>query len=180
MREQIDFLHGERAAREKKARVLRLVKVGSILILLTYCLVVAAFFSYSFFLTTQAKSVNRQAEAKKAQIEALKDVESLQIILKQRLSSLEKYFAGQKGVDLPRLLDYFNQTTYALNLTELSLSTNGAVTLSGEAANPLVFGEFLEIINNESSGELFSQITLSSLDRKEDGSYSFSMALQAK
>jgi hypothetical protein len=180
MKTEIDFLRGTRGEREKRAKFLRMVKTGSILALLAYCLVLAAFFSYSFFLNSQVQKVDRETELKKERIESLKEVEVLQIALKQRLSSLSKFFDSQKGPNFPVILNYFDQLSQEINLRELTITSEGKINMSLEANSASVLERFLEKINQEETADLFSNVTLSSLDKRETGGYSLVILLEAK
>lgn len=181
MKQEIDFLRGTRGEREKRLKFLRLVKTFSLLLLLAYCLIVTAFFSYGFYLTTASKQIVRETALKKNKIEALKEVETLQIVLKQRLSNLLKFFDSQKNSDSPALLDYFSRITLGVSVKELSLSPDGKIKFSGETAEMTTLGQVLENLTGEESGQFFSSVVLSSLDKKEDGSsYLFTIFLEAK
>jgi len=180
MRQEIDFLKGARGEREKRLKFLRMVKTFSILLLLAYCLVVAAFFSYGFYLTTASKQIVRETALKKNKIEALKEIETLQIVLKQRLSNLVKFFDSQKTSDFPALLDYFSKTTQGISVRELSLSPDGKIKFSGEAAEMTALGQSLENLTGEEATQFFSSVVLSNLDKKEGGGYLFTILLEAK
>ncbi len=181
MKQEIDFLKGTRGEREKRVKFLRMVKTFSILLLLAYCLVVAAFFSYSFYLTTSARNTAREIASKKSRIEDLKEIESLQIVLKQRLSNLLKFFDGQKTADFTALLDYFNSKTQGVTIRDLSLSPDGKIKFSGEASDVVALGQLLDNLTNKEASQIFSSIVLSSLDKKEnDVSYLFTILLESK
>lgn len=181
MKQEIDFLKGARSEREKRLKFLRMVKTFSILLLLVYCLVVAAFFSYSFYLTTSAKQTAREITLKKSKIEDLKEIETLQVALKQRLSNLVKFFGSQKTADFTALLDYFNNRTQGITIRELSFSLDGKIKFSGEASDIVALGQLLENLTNEEAAQIFSSVTLSNLDKKEnDVSYLFTILLESK
>jgi len=181
MGQEIDFLRGTRGEREKRLKFLRLIKTFSVLLLLAYCLIVAAFFSYSFYLTTTSKQIARETALKKNKIESLREIETLQIALKQRLSNLSKFFDKQKTADFPALLDYFSRTTQNVTVRELSLSPDGKIKFSGEVTEMTALGESLENLTNEEASQFFNSVVLSSLDKKEGGSgYLFTILLEAK
>jgi len=180
MKNEIDFLKGSRGEKEKRLKLLRMVKTGSILFLLFYCLLAAAFFSYNFYLQTQAQKITKESTLKKNKIESLKEIETLQIALKQRLSTLDKFFAAQKGPNFPTLLDYFDQLTQEIIVRELSIGSDGKITLAGELSDTFVLESFLERLNQPETSKFFSTVTLSSLDKKETGGYSFIILLEAK
>ena len=181
MKQEIDFLRGTRSEREKKARFLRMVKTFSILLLLVYCLVIAVFSSYGFYLTSASKQIARESALKKSKIESLKEIETLQIVLKQRLSSLVKFFDNQKTPNFTSLLDYFDQIAQDLNIRELSFSADGKIKFSGEASDVIAIGQLLENLTNEEATKIFSSVILSNLDKNEkDVSYSFTILLESK
>lgn len=180
MKNEIDFLKGNRGEREKRLKLLRMVKTGSILALAAYLLLAAGFFSYGFYLQSQSKKTSREVVLKKNKIEALKEVETLQIVLKQRLSNLDKFFSSQKGPNFSVLLDYFDRLTTGVTTKELSIGTDGKIKLVGEVADAFILEGFLEKINQEETLKLFSGATLLSLDKKEGNGYSFSILLEAK
>lgn len=180
MNQEIDFLRGERPRLAKKLRFFRLLKVGSLVVLLAYCLIVGIIFSYWFYLNRQTAHTNQEISSKKQNISRLKDIESLQIVLKQRLSILERFFSSQKGPNFGSLLKYFDEISDEVALKELTLSKKGEVNLSGESPNAVVLGKFLDRLRDEKSQDLFSKITLSSLERQDDGNYLFVLQLETK
>ncbi len=182
MKQEIDFLKGTRGEREKRLKFLRMVKTFSILLLLVYCLIVAVFFSYSFYLTSSSRKTTREISLKKSKIESLKEIETLQIVLKQRLSSLLKFFEGQKTADFTALLDYFSKRTQqGISIRDLSLSPDGKIKFSGEAVDVIALGQLLDNLTSKEAAQIFSNVTLSSLDKKEDHiSYSFTILLESK
>ncbi len=179
MNGQIDFLKGYQVGLAKKTQALHRLQVGSFLALLAYCLMVGATFSYWLFINKQASGVQQEIAQKKQQIEKLKDVESLQIVLKQRLSTLGKFFSTQKETNFEDVLSLLGQITDEVKIKELKMS-EGKINLSGEAPNNLALEKFIQDLKNKPEGSLFSTITLSSLDRQENGGYFFSLVLETK
>ncbi len=179
MKGQIDFLKGYKTGSTKKTQFFHFLRVGSFLLILAYCLFVGVIFSYWLFLNRQASNVNLEITNKKQRIEKLKDVESLQVFLKQRLSNLEKFFSSSKDVDFGQILVQIDQIANEIKIKELKMS-EGKVNLSGEAPNNLVLEKFIENLKNGSPSLPFSQIKLSSLDRQENGSYLFNLILETK
>lgn len=181
MKQEIDFLKGTRSEREKKARFLRLIKTASILILLVYCLILAAFFSYSFYLNSSSKKVALEITSKRSKIEYLKEIETLQLILKQRLSSLLKFFDSKKTYNLTTLLDFFDQIAKDTSIRELSFSPNGNIKFSGEAIDIIAMGRLLENLTDEQASKNFSSVILSNLDKNEnEASYLFTILLESR
>lgn len=180
MKQEINFLSGQRADIDKKAKISRLVKVGSFIILIAYCLIIGVVFSYWFYLDNEVKKTDEQVIIKKNKVEELKEVESLHVLLKQRLSSLNKFFSSGKELDFVALLSYFEDLPDGVKIKGFSLSSIGGLTVSAESANALVLGEFLDKFKGDEAKSLFSVITLSSLDRQKDGTYFFVISLEPK
>jgi hypothetical protein len=182
MKQEIDFLKGQRSEREKRLKLLRSVKVGSIIILMAFVLVVGAVFSYWFYINSQNQKIVKENNIKKTKIETLKELESLQTVLKQRLLTMNKFFKEDKRPQFIKTLTFFSQIPQGIALKELSL-TNGdnMVNISGDSTDILNLTAFLEKLESQESQDIFSEITVSSLNKKEkEGGYSFSLLLQTK
>ena len=179
MSNEIDFLKGQRGISLVKSNLFRSLKVGSIVVLLAYCLIIAAVFSYWFFLEKQSSDVNQQIAIQKTKVLSLEEIGSLQIVLKQRLSTLNKFFLSQKGQSFNNLLSYIGQISTQIKIKELKMAKD-KINLFSSSPNVPILESFLQELKNDESSALFSQITLSSLDRQEDGSYFFNLVLEVK
>ncbi len=179
--QEIDFLSEQQSKTGKKAKIVHFLKVGSIIVLILYCLLTAAVFSYWFYLNTQGRKTQQEISIKKQKIESLKDVESVQTFLKQRLAALDKFFTNQAKTDLPEILDFFENIKDEARLKQVNLTKEGEITISGEADNALVLTDFLKKLEEEDqSKKLFSTITLVSSDKQKTGNYLFSILLEVK
>lgn len=179
MAQGIDFLKLRREISAKQTRFLRLLKTGSLVLLIAYCLVAAIIFSYWVYLRRENQTIKTQTAASKQKISELKKTESLQIILKQRLSSLDKFFS-QKSVDYSRSLSFLEDVSVTgIFLKELDLNQEGRVILAGSATDAVALSNFLENLSSENSKDLFSKIVLSSASRGKDGDYNFSLLMEA-
>lgn len=179
MSNEIDFLKGQKGASSAKTNFFRSLKVGSIVILLTYFLFIAAVFSYWFFLGKQLSDISQQIVTQKNKVNNLKEVESLQVVLKQKLSILNKFFLSQKGQSFNNLLSYISQISAQIKIKDLKMGKD-KINLSGSSPSIPILEKFLQELKNDKSLTLFSQITLSSLDRQEDGNYFFNLILEVK
>ena len=156
MKKGIDFLKAyEKPGRPKELS--RIFKVGMFVIVIFYCLLSAAVFSFWVSLKKEHQEVNRQIEAKKSQISKLKKRESLQILLKQRLSSLIKLWS-LKEKNFPRLLSFFLEiSSEGADISEVKISSGGTLTVKGIAANAFSLGRFLEKITSNEAANIFSK-----------------------
>lgn len=179
MKQEIDFLKGQKVGGVFKTKLFHSLKVGSFVLILAYCLVAAAVFSYWLFVSRQTTKVANEIVVKKTEIARLKEAESLQVALKQRLSSLDKFFLVKKGPSFDRLLAFVGQTSGEIKIKDLKITEN-KMNFSGIAPNMAALEKFLQDLKSETSSALFSQITLSSVDRQEDGSYLFNLLFEKK
>jgi len=179
MKQEIDFLKGQKVGGVFKTKLFHSLKVGSFILILAYCLVAAAVFSYWLFVSRQTTKVTNEIAVKETEIARLKEVESLQLVLKQRLSNLDKFFSAKKGPSFDTLLSFIGQTSAEIKVKDLKIAEN-KMNFSGIAPNMAALEKFLQDLKSETSSVLFSQITLSSVDRQEDGSYLFNLLLETK
>jgi len=176
---EIDFLKGQQVGGAFKTKLFHSLKVGSLVLILAYCLIAGAVFSYWLFLSQQTAKINNEIAVKKTKIASLKEVESLQLVLKQRLSNLDKFFSAKKGPSFDRLLTFISQTSTEIKVKDLKIAEN-KMNFSGIAPNMAALEKFLQDLKSETSSALFDKITLSSVDRQEDGSYLFNLLLETK
>lgn len=179
MIQEIDFVRAEREARLAKAKTQRPVKAGGIVFLIFYCLVVGVTFSFWLVLNRSSGQIKKEINLKKQRISDLRKTELLQVLLKQRLSSLAKV-VFKKEPTYSQILLYFEEISpEGLFLDNFKLTDKGEVNVSGTASNVIVLSDFLKDLVNEQLAEAyFSEITLSSLSRSEDGDYKFSLLLE--
>lgn len=169
----INLLAGKKEVSAEKARTIRLVKTGSFVLLVGYSLVALAIFSFWFYLQKEGQRVEQQINLKKRQIKELEKIESLQLILKGRLSTLGQIL-NRKEPNYSLFLGYFEQfLSQGIGLTSLNLSDEGKVVFSGLAENASDLASFLEKIGEEKT--LFSRVVLTTVVRNEEGQYSFDL-----
>lgn len=180
MKQEIDFLKGQRSEREKRVKFLRNLKVGSTIFLIAFILIVGVIFSYWFYLNSQNEKIINESNLKRQKIESLKELESLQIVLKQRLSTLGKFFKEDKKPNFSKILAFFDKISQGINIKNLNISADGKLNISGDSADILTLTGFLENLESKDAQEIFSQIIVSSLDKREKGGYSFVILFQIK
>jgi len=179
MAKGIELLQGQKEARIKQIRAIRSVRMFSLLGLLLYCLVVGLVFSYSLYIDKQQQNVKQNIENKKQKILSLKKTESQQIILKDRLSYLKKYFDEQK-------LDYDKTITFLealenedVNFSQFTTKEDLIINLTGKTKNATVLSHFLESLEKEDESNPFKEISLSNVGKSSEGMYSFTLKLTA-
>lgn len=180
MKRGIDFLKAYKEPSLKEVKLLRFLKVGIFLFLICYCLLVGAAFSYWVYLRGENTRLGEQISLKKQRIGELRKIESLQIILKQRLSLLNKLFSKSKP-NYSQLLTYLQQVSpEGIIFKEIRINEDGEVNISAKAPSALVLSRFLENLSSPSPSETsyFSEMTLLAGSRQKDGSYNFSFSLK--
>lgn len=176
----ISFLISREEPSFQKGHFVRLAKVGSLVLLIFYLFVSLAVFSFWLYFGQESQRVNREMTLKKEEIASLKKIESLQILLKQRLSSL-KAISEETSFDYKGLLVYLAQLSSAeVVFKNVAVSQKGEIVLSGEAVNGRVLADFLDQISGEKGRDLFARVILSSISRQKGGNYSFDLNFYLK
>lgn len=174
----INLLITEKKFSAKKIQIIRLVKVGSVILLIFYCVVAVGTFSVWAYLQSESQKVQEELNLKKQRITALKKIESLQVVLKQRLSSLNQVL-GEKKFDYKGVLAYLEGlSSPEITLGGIDLSSDGKLSFSGTATNAFSLGDFIEKVSSEEG--IFSSVVLSSVSRKADAGYKFGLDVEVK
>ncbi len=170
----IDFFNQRRIKEVKKARFFRFIKVGSGVLLLSYILIILLTFSYLLYLRKENNNLNNQIIQKKKQIKKFNERESLQIILKQRLTALNKLLS-QKRPNYNEILAFFENVVPSAGVTldKIDIDQNGKINVSGMASTAEDFSNFLENLTEVNTKISFSKVTVSNISRSEAGNYSF-------
>ena len=175
MSQGINLLKREKAKNIQLLELIHTLKVSSFVFLIFYCLVVLAIFSYSVYLKQGSEKNSSEIEAKKSKIVELKKVESQQITLKQRLSSLTS-LTVKEG---PGYNESLSQLEEALEsgvaIKEIKFDGPDSMKISGKAQQAVVLTRFFEKLAEKS---IFSKIILSSLARQKDGGWLFALDLR--
>lgn len=154
----------------------RLLRIGSFLLLIVCCLALAAALAFSINISQTKKALATQTQIKKEKIEGLKKVESLQTILKQRLSSLVE-FKKKDTISYAKVMDEVLKTALSgVTITDIAIDEKNLVVIEGKAPDSSILGAFLDKLSSQDS--LFAPATLSSLVRQENGSYLFTVNLK--
>lgn len=175
MAREINLLVSKKKRSFREGQLVRLVKVSSVLLLILYFLVSLGVFSFWLYIREESQKLSQEMTSKREKIAALEKIESLQILLKQRLSSL-KTISDEGFLDYKGFLVYLAQFSSAeIAFKDITISQDGNLSLSGEAINALTLADFLDQISGEKGRNLFERIVLSSISRQENGSYSFGL-----
>lgn len=158
----------------------RLAKAGSLVLLLFYLLVAGGIFFFWFQTQRRLTSLGQERAAQEKKVADLKNIESSQVLLKQRLSALKEFF-GVGTVDHEGVLVYLNSSMAdQIEAGEISFSKGEEAGVGGVAANAQALANFLDQISGEEGEKWFSRAVLASLTRREDGSYLFDLNLEVK
>jgi len=181
MTQEIDFLKTKRGASLKQLKQKRFLKTGSLVFLICYCLIAGGIFAFWLYLNQTNQQVEKQIAFQKQKVVQLEKIESLQILFKQRLSSLVKVFS-QQPPDYEQIILFFNQIAFdGLVFNEFKLTNEGKMAVTGTAANAVLLSNFLEAFKKAPETQnYFSEISLDSTNRQSAGDYDFSLTLKTK
>ncbi len=172
----IDLLQPDQLSFVEKQRTFY-VKIGTIFLIVFYCLVVVALFAFGLVVLRESRLVANKIELEKVRLNELQEVESLQLMLKQRLSSLTKVVEVD-GIEVKHWLDYLdNLVPEGVAIENSEWNAGGKVELSGLAANAVVLADFLDTLKQKTDEEEIAKSTLISATRQTEGIYDFTLEI---
>jgi hypothetical protein len=177
--QDINLLQAEEISSQEKKRN-HLLKLGTIFLIIFYCLAVLAIFSFGLVVQKEHQVVSDKIKSQKIQLASLEDVESTQFLLKQRLSSLAKIVKMDRPLAAEWLNYFDNFASDGLSLEEVSWSPTGQVTLAGMAGNALYLTDFLDHLKKETASGKLAQSILISATRHPEGTYDFSLEVAVR
>lgn len=178
-RKSIDLLKPEEISLAEKKRTFFL-KAGAIFLIVLYCLVVVGIFSFGLVVSREAQEVADKVKFKQERLNELQQIESLQFLLKQRLSSLAKVVAVD-GIKPKYWLNYLDSLVpEGVALESVQWNSSGEVTLAGIAGNALGLADFLDNLKKATDEEKIASSTLVSATRQTEGVYSFNLEILVK
>ncbi len=178
MNNGIDFLKAQKSAEIYKVRAFWLLKIGSVVLLIAYCVLASATFSYWIYLGTESKNIAKQIEAKKQKIEQLRKVELLQVMFKERLTLLHELLS-KKRANYPQIITYIKDSSPAgFTIRTLEISEEGEIKITGFAPDVQIASKFLDNLISSNSDVSFEKAILSSASRSIDGVYTLNLLLR--
>ncbi|MFC1727223.1 hypothetical protein ACFL0Y_01745 [Patescibacteria group bacterium] len=160
---------------EKQKAVERKVKVISLLVLLSYCLLAAGIFSYSLYLKRKDTKLSQNIEIQKTNITNLKPVELVNAFVKHRLSAIE-LFMTPRPIDYSLALTEFETLVPSqIKVNQLKLDLEGKLVVEGEAQDVLALTDFVDGLISDEADDFIDRVTLSTASRNEEGNYSYSL-----
>jgi len=175
----IDLLQPEELLPVKVKRSF-FIKIGTIFLLVLYCLLVVAIFSFWLVVNRESQTIAQKIKIEEAKIVGLHQVESLQLLLKQRLSALTEVVEVD-GLEPKYWLGYLDELVpEEVALEEINWDAKGTIGASGISSNAVVLANFLEKLKGETDKGKVASSTLISATRKEEGAYSFGLEIIVK
>ncbi|OGV89696.1 hypothetical protein A2Z41_02460 [Microgenomates group bacterium RBG_19FT_COMBO_39_10] len=169
---EINLLQADKLSFTEKRRSF-LLKIGTIFLIVLYCLLVAVVFSYGLVVTRESQVVTKKIAVKKAELVGLEEMESLQFLVKQRLSVLTR-LVGTETPQPEYWLNYLDDLMIqGIALESVKWSSNGEIIFSGLADNAPVLSSFLKSLKEAVDDGDVTSSTLVSASRQEDGIYNF-------
>jgi len=178
--QEINLLKARQGISEKKLALIRKTRVVSFIGLAIYCLLVGGLFSFLLILQGQESEIERKIDVQKRRITQLKEVETMHVFLKQRLSNLVSFY-DQGKIDYPEVITQLEALLPdQVELNSFDMNEEGKLNLRGEAANAVVLADFFNRVLSPTNDEIAQRAELSSASRQGDGSYSFSLSLDVE
>lgn len=172
----IDLLQPDELSSVEKKRAF-FIKIGTIFLIVFYCLAVVALFSFGLVVVRESRVVADKIELEKARLSDLQEGEALQLLLKQRLSSLVKVVEVD-GLEPKYWLNYLdNLVPEGVAIESSDWNADGEVELSGIASNAVILADFLGTLKQATDEEKIARTTLVSATRQTEGVYSFSLEI---
>lgn len=177
MKNQIDFLQEFKKKESTAKKVAPILNKIIILLIIGYLLIGGGVLTLFFYYQNENNQLQNKIEQKKKRIVQLEKVESLQVLIKERLSALTKIL-DEKRLDYPEIFSYFENLGKEKNLifNKIEIEENGLIRVSGRVADRILIIDFLEEL--EKNQNPFSEITLNSLAKNKEGGYDFSLTFK--
>lgn len=176
MIKEIDFLKAKRKDFYKAQKLIRLLNVGSLVGLIFYCLVVAATIYLLFQLKSENQELQNQIKIKKDEVGRFKEVESLQYVLKQRLTPLTKIITPNRKSPSSWLSFFQGSLDTGVVFKKLDMTDKGEISFGGQAPDAIALGRFLDYFNTDEAKNIFTKTLVNSLSKQKDGSYLFNLS----
>lgn len=172
----IDLLRPDQLSLIEKRRTF-FIRIATIFLIVFYFLVVVALFSFGLVVLRESQVVADKIELEKTRLSELQAVESLQLLLKQRLSSLAEVVEAD-GLEPKYWLNYLDSLVpEGVAIEDSTWNANGEVELSGIAGNAIVLADFLDALREETDKKKIARSTLVSATRQTEGVYDFSLEI---
>lgn len=160
---------------DKKALIGQSLKIGAVVMLAAYCIVASGIFSYWLILKQKDNSLTRKIEDQRQQIASLKAVESLHLLIKERLKILGSVELADR-VDFSLLLAEIEKVRVpGMTIADFEAGADGKLVLNGEAQDAVVLAEFLEKLERMGQSRKEGFIEVSEASRSKEGLYNFSI-----
>ncbi len=154
----------------EEGRFFKKVTTWGVVIVSLYIFFAAGIFLSGLIVSSQQNRVQNETRKTEAAIRALKKREELEFDLKKRISEAQTVIKSRGNyAEMIEKIKGLAPTGVIYRGFEFS---KDKISLSGDAENIFVFGNFLEAIKR---AEIFSQVSLTSFSRNKTGGYSFSL-----
>lgn len=172
----INLLKPDEFASVEKKRIFFL-KIGTIFSIVFYCLFVVAVFSFWLVTRREFQVVNQNIKTQKEKLVKLQEIETLQVFLKQRLSSLDELIDEEKKPPEDWLVYLDELIPEGIALQDVQWSPDGKINLEGVASNALTISNYLDNLKKATDeGRIVSSILLAA-NRQEEGAYIFNLEI---
>ncbi len=177
----INFLKDKAVAIQRKSKVIFWLNLSSFIFLGLYILVLVVSFSYQLILKKQADDLERKFQAAKQEVESLSGIETKQVYLKNKLTSLQDILASQK--ENQQITEaVFNLIPEGIAINGFIIDEKGGVSFSASSKSFRAVKDFLDGMESTSQiGDLvFSQIKIKNINYDAEKGYSLGIYLSFK
>lgn len=177
MKNQIDFLQEFKKKESAAQKITPFFHKGIIFLAVFYLLVASGILFSVFYYRNENNQILVKIDQKKKKIDQLQKIESLQVLVKERLSALTKIL-NEKRINFSETVSYFEDLGREKNLVfnKIEIEEGGLVRVSGRTTDRLTIMNFLEELERQETP--FLEINLNSLLRNKDGGYDFSLTFK--
>ncbi|MBU1126744.1 MAG: hypothetical protein ABIH88_02280 [Patescibacteria group bacterium] len=177
--QSINFLKVKTKTEAEKKRIF-LLRFVSIISLIVYCSVAGAIFLYSFSQENSLLKIEENLKKETQALERLEEVESLHVLLKQRLSFLRPILT-EREIPFKSVFSYFDELLInGVSITDVVWHSPDIFEFSGVAENGVSLSSYLERLGAEVEVDKVDSVNLLSATRRKEGDYAFDIEVDLK
>lgn len=174
MESGINLLPQLTEAELKKGVYRRKINMAAFVTLAIVGVIIILLFAYQIFLKLRADSIESQTQAATAKIHEFKDVEIVNLALKQKLDKITDYLT--KEIPKSSLVEQVGNasvTNPAIKITNIQTDEKGKIIVEGTAVNSASFHDWIVNLTNDTGKDYFANIDMTSLSGDRANGYKF-------
>lgn len=177
MKISVNLLQESEQIASKVRRIGVLMQTGSIVLVVVFGIIVASLLSSTLFLSNRKSTLEEDIEDAKLAIESMRDVESKQFVVKQKIGFSQQVFQEYPSSH-ELLFTIFKFVTERATVSSIKISpSKGLISMSIKTNDVFSFVEFIKDLTSFSEEHSITRVLSKGFSRSEDGSYSFEVAI---